>query len=381
MVLAMTTSCWERIGAWRAGDHPGQRQFATLFSRQPLLLENGQRFGPITLAYQSWGTLNASRSNAILLLHGFSGDSHAAGPDGPGHASRGWWDGLIGPGRPIDTDRFFVLCPNAFGSCHGSTGPASLDQRGKPYGSRFPSITIRDMVAAEQGLAEFLGIAHWYAVIGGSMGGMRALEWAVSRPESLDRLLLMATGAYATAEQIALHATQIRAIELDPEFRGGDYYGQPDRQPFQGLSLARSMARITYGSEKELASSFHRQPEGANDPIRQGRYAVEAYLQDHSEVVARRLDANSYIALTRAMSHHDVGRGRGGVGSALARVQARTRVVSIASDRLFPPRLQQELAQGIQGGITYTSIDSDHGHDGFLCEHNSLSPILRQTLG
>ena len=377
----MSSSCLERNGAWRTGDHPGQRQFATLFSQQPLQLESGEVFGPITLAYQTWGVLNSSRSNAILLLHGFSGDSHAAGPEGPGHPTSGWWDGLIGPGLPIDTDRFFVLCPNAFGSCHGSTGPSSLDHNGRPYGSRFPSITIRDMVAAEKALADDLGIDHWAAVIGGSMGGMRALEWAVSWPQALDRLLLMATGAYATAEQIALHATQIRAIELDPHFQGGDFYGKPDRQPLQGLSLARSIARITYGSERELASNFHRLPEGENDPIRQGRYAVEAYLQEHSEVVARRLDANSYIALTRAMSHHDIGRGRGGVEAALARVQARTRILSIASDRLFPPRLQLELANGIQGGITYTSIDSVHGHDAFLCEQDQLSAVLRQTLG
>lgn len=378
--ITVTRSAPQRLGAWRAGDHPGQRQFATVFSSAPLQLESGETFGPITMAYETWGSLNAQRSNAILLLHGFSGDSHAAGPEGPGHPTPGWWDGLIGPGLAIDTNRFFVLCPNAFGSCHGSSGPASLAPDGRPYGSRFPAITIRDMVAAEQALAATLGLDRWYAVIGGSMGGMRALEWAISWPDRIERLLLMATGAYATAEQIALHATQIRAIELDPLYCHGDYplHGP---QPLQGLTLARSIAQITYGSERDLAKTFHRRPEAENDPIREGRYAVEAHLEQHSEVAARRLDANSYIALTRAMSHHDIGRQRGGVRAALSSIQARTRILSILSDRLFPPRLQQEIAQGIGSGLTYSSIDSANGHDGFLSEQRQLREILRQTLG
>lgn len=378
--MVSSPSITQRSGAWRTGDHPGRRQFVTLFHTAPLRLESGQTFGPITLAYECWGQLNAQRSNAILLLHGFSGDSHAAGPAGPGHPTPGWWKGLIGPGLAIDTDRFYVLCPNAFGSCHGSTGPASLAEDGRPYGSRFPAITIRDMVSAEQALTEQLGIDRWFAVIGGSMGGMRALEWAVNWGDRIERLLLMATGAYATAEQIALHATQIRAIELDPQYCHGDYplHGP---QPLQGLTLARSIAQITYGSERDLAQTFHRRSETNNNPIQEGRYAVEAYLEQHSEVAARRLDANSYITLTRAMSHHDIGRGRGGIDVALASIRARTRVVSISSDQLFPPRLQQEIARGLTAGLTYSSFDSAHGHDGFLCEHHKLIEILRQTLG
>ena len=370
----------ERKGAWRAGDHPGQRQFATLFSQSPLNLESGELFGPLTLAYETWGKLNSDRSNAILLLHGFSGDSHAAGPITPGHPTAGWWDHLIGPGRPIDTNQFYLVCPNAFGSCHGSTGPASLDLDGIPYGSRFKSITIRDMVAAEKGLANQLGIDHWHTIIGGSMGGMRALEWAVTWPDSTDRLLLIATGAYATAEQISLHSTQIRAIKLDQNYHGGDFYANLDTPPLHGLSLARSIAVISYGCERQLDQVFRRLPEADNNPISQGRYAAEAYLQQHSEVVARRLDANSYITLTRAMSHHDIGRNRGGYQQALAKITARTRVVSVASDRLFPPRLQQEIAAGIRSEITFTSINSAHGHDGFLCEYSQLASILRQTL-
>lgn len=377
MILAAS----ERQGAWRPGDHPGNRQFATLFSRSPLRLESGELFGPITLAYETWGHLNQDRSNAILLLHGFSSDSHAAGSVTSGHHTAGWWDVLIGPGRPIDTDQFFLVCPNAFGSCHGSTGPASLDANGEPFGSRFPSITIRDMVSTEKALAEQLGIEHWHTIIGGSMGGMRALEWAVTWPSSTERLLLMATGAYATAEQISLHSTQIRAIELDPHYAGGDFYGPISPQPLQGLSLARSIAEISYGSERQFNQAFNRKPEADNDPIAGGRYAAEAYLQQHSEVIARGLDANSYITLTRAMSHHDIGRHRGGYHQALRRIQARTRVVSVSSDRLFLPRLQQEIAAGIQSGVTFTSIDSVHGHDGFLCEYRQIAPIVKQVLG
>jgi len=374
------TATDQRQGAWRVGDHPGQRQFATLFSRETLQLECGQSFGPITLAYETWGQLNSTASNAILLLHGFSGDSHAAGGQGPGHHHPGWWNTVIGPGLAIDTNRFFVICPSAFGSCHGSTGPASLAVDGRPYGSRFPVITIRDMVATEKALAEQIGINQWYAVIGGSMGGMRALEWAIDHPSQVERLLAMATCAAVSAEVIALHATQIQAIELDPDFKGGNYYEAGRHQPQRGLCLARSIARISYGSGQEFDIHFDRRPADNSDPIVNGCYAVEAYLLEHSEISAKHLDANSYRVLTRAMSHHDIGRGRGGITNALAAITARTTVVSIASDRLFPPRLQNELAQGIKDSVTLTRIDSLHGHDGFLCEQQQISEILRQTL-
>jgi homoserine O-acetyltransferase len=369
------------MACWRSGDPIGERRFATVFADQPLKLECGEHFGPITLAYESWGELNHTRSNAILLLHGFTGDSHAAGSVGPGHGQVGWWDGLIGPGRPLDTNSFFVLCPNAFGGCHGSTGPGSLAPDGTPYGSRFPTITIRDLVATEIALAEQLGITTWHAVVGGSMGGMRALEWAIARPHAVNRLMVMATTAYATAEQIALHHAQIRAIALDPHFRGGDYDQDGGQEPRLGLSLARSLAVLSYGYEREFAGLFHRRPEGDNNPLSHGRYAIEAYLDEDGDWLAQRFDANSYIALTKAMSHHDVGRGRGGVEQALTQVKARTRIVSIRSDRLFPPRLQLEMAQALRCGVTFTTIDSNHGHDGFLHEHRQLAPVIREMLG
>jgi len=368
-----------RPGAWRPGDPPGGRHFVELFSSAPLLLESGSSIGPITVAYETWGKRDPSGSNGVLLLHGFSGDSHAAGPAGPGHPTRGWWDGLIGPGRAIDTERFFVVAPNVFGGCQGSTGPASAAADGKPYGSRFPRLTIRDLVAPERGLAGALGIRRWHAVIGGSMGAMRALEWGVGTPDQLERLVLVAGTAYTSAEVLGLHATQSEAIRLDPDFHGGDFYRIAPAGPRQGLALARAIALLSYGCERDLANGFNRRPAPDQDPLHGGHYAVEAHLRDHGLELADRFDANSYLVLTRAMDHHDIGRGRGGLTSALARVRARTQVVSVSSDQLFPPRLQRELAQAIPGA-TYDLMESDQGHDGFLVELDKLAAILHRAL-
>lgn len=366
-------------GAWQLGDPPGNRQFVELFRATPLRLESGTSLGPITLAYESWGKLDPRGANGVLLLHGFSGDSHAAGPAGPGHPTPGWWDGLIGPGRPIDTDRFFVVAPNAFGGCQGSTGPASAAADGLPYGSRFPGLTIRDLVGAERALAEDLGISRWHAVIGGSMGAMRALEWAIGTPDQVERLVLIAGSGYASADLLGLHSTQTEAIRLDPNFHGGDYYRIAPAGPRRGLALARAIAQRSYGGEQELARRFHRRPLDRQDPLNGGTYAVEAYLQDQSLQLVGRFDANSYLVLTRAMDHHDVGRGRDGLERALARVQARTLVVSVSSDQLFPPAVQRELAQAIPGA-NHALMESDRGHDGFLLELDKLAPILRRAL-
>ena len=398
-----------RHGGWRQGDPVGQRLFSRPFGDQPLRLESGQSLGPITLAWERWGEFDAERSNAILLLHGFSGDSHAAGPAGVGHDGAGWWDRLIGPGRAIDTERFCVICPNVLGGCQGSTGPASPAVDGRPYGSRFPLLSIRDMVAAERGLADRLGIARWYAVIGGSMGGMRALEWAVGSPQRLERLLLIATAARCSADNLAAHVCQIEAIRQDPQFCGGDYDDQSGGGPRQGLALARSLAQLTYLSaaelERQLAAdrigvSQHQSdgPSGSNsndnqseterdDPCdvdqRHGdrEAAMAALLERDSWALVQRFDANSYITLTRAMNRHDIGRGRGGLRAALARVTAQAQVVAVSSDRLFPPCCQQELAAGLPAGATYTTLHSDLGHDGFLAELEQLRLILGRILG
>ena len=394
-----------RHGGWRQRDPVGQRLFSRPFGDQPLLLESGQSLGPITLAWECWGELNSQRSNAILLLHGFSGDSHAAGPAGPGHANAGWWDGLIGAGRALDTERFCVICPNVLGGCQGSTGPASLAADGRPYGSRFPSLSMRDLVAAERGLADQLGIACWHAVIGVSMGGMRAQEWAVGSPQRLKRLLLLATAARCSAENIALQHCQIEAITQDPHFCGGDYDdgssggssgGSSDGRsggPRQGLALARALAQLSYGSERELERQLCRAADGSEAEADSGdgvddqtgpgdrEAAIASLLDRQGQELVQRFDANSYITLTRAMSRHDIGRGRGGLAAALARITARVCVVSVSSDRLFPPCRQQELVEALPAGATYTSLQSDRGHDGFLAELDQLRPILEQLLG
>ena len=224
-------------GAWRPGDPPGCRQFVTVATGQPLALRAGGRLGPITVAYETWGTLASDRSNAVLVLHALTGDSHGAGGIEPGHPEVGWWDALIGPGRAIDTDQFFVVCPNVLGGCQGTTGPSSPDpDTGRPYGSSFPTITIRDQIAVEAMLSDALGIERWCSVVGGSMGGQRALEWAVTYPDRVPHAVIIACGAAATAEQIGLCALQIRAIEGDPNFASGDYY---DREvgPWRGLAV------------------------------------------------------------------------------------------------------------------------------------------------
>lgn len=370
------SSIQHRPGGWRCGDPAGGRRFQRLFEQEGLHLECGETLGPLTIAWESWGRLATDRSNAVLLLHGFSGDSHAAGPAQAGHPTPGWWDGLIGPGLAIDTDRFFVVCPNVLGGCQGSTGPGSVAADGRPWGRRFPVVTIRDHVAAEQAFARALGVERWHAVIGGSMGGMRALEWAIGRPEAMQRLVLLATTARCSPENIAFHAAQIQAIELDPLFRDGDWYDSPAGGPWRGLALARSIARLTYGCERELLQRFHPDDDQAAATI-----AVEGFLQADGHALCQRFDPNSYITLTRAMSLHDVGRGRGGVTAALSRIQARTRVVSVSSDRLFPPHCQRQLAEAIQSGVTFSSLESQRGHDGFLEEQRQLAPILRQSLG
>ena len=368
-------------GAWRPGDDPGRREFVSVFDARPHVLEAGGRLEHVSVAYETWGTLSDARDNAVLVLHALTGDSHAAGPAGPGHRQPGWWNGMIGPGAPIDTDRCFVVCPNVLGGCQGTTGPASDAGDGRPYGSRFPRITIRDQVVVEAALADQLGIDRWLAVVGGSMGGMRVLEWAVGFPERVARAVVVAVGAEATAEQIGLCSVQIRAIEADPNWRGGDYYdAAPGDGPHLGLSIARGIGQVSYRSELELAERFSREHQGDERPLDGGRYAVESYLDYHGEKLARRFDANTYRVLSEAMNHHDVGRGRGGIATALARVTAAVTVAGISSDRLYPLRLQHQLAELIPTAGDVTVVDSIVGHDGFLVEAEAVGTLIRQAL-
>ncbi|MFF7898854.1 homoserine O-acetyltransferase [Streptomyces sp. NPDC007920] len=366
-------------GAWRAGDPPGRRRWHAL--DRPLPLEAGGELPGVRLAFETWGRLAPDGSNAVLVLHALTGDSHVTGPAGPGHPTPGWWEGLVGPGRALDTDRWFVVAPNVLGGCQGSTGPASpRPGGGRCWGGAFPFVTPRDQVAAERHLADALGVERWALVAGGSMGGMRALEWAVSYPERTGALLLLATTAAASAEQIAWANVQSQAIRGDPHWRGGDYH-DTGLGPHAGLGLARRLAHVTYRSEPELQLRFGRSPQGAEHPWRGGRYQVESYLDHHAGKLVRRFDAASYVVLTEAMNAHDAGRGRGGVRAALRRVTAPTVVAGVDSDRLYPLVQQAELADGIPGADRLRVIESPYGHDGFLIETEQVGGLVRELLG
>ncbi|MES9525831.1 homoserine O-acetyltransferase MetX [Streptomyces capoamus] len=379
-VLAPSGPLPPASGAWREGDPPGRRRW---YRRdEPLALEAGGELPGVRIAFETWGRLAPDRANAVLVLHALTGDSHVAGPAEPGHPTPGWWDGLIGPGRALDTGRWFVVAPNVLGGCQGSTGPASCTPDGRRWGGRFPFLTQRDQVAAEAGLADALGIDRWALVVGGSMGGMRALEWAVSHPERTRALLLLATVAAASAEQIAWANVQLHAIRGDPHWRGGDYHDAgPGLGPHAGLGLARRLAHVTYRSERELQVRFGRAPQGAEDPLDGGRFQVESYLDHHAAKLVRRFDAGSYVTLTEAMNSHDIGRGRGGTRAALSRVTARTLVAGVDSDRLYPPAQQAELAAAIPTADHVRVVESPYGHDGFLLEVEQVAALVRELVG
>ncbi len=343
----------------------------------PLATESGARLESVTLAYESWGVLNEAGDNAVLVLHALTGDSHVVGPTGPHQPTPGWWDGLIGPAAPVDTDRYFAVAANVLGGCRGSPGPSSIAPDGRPYGSRFPRVTIRDQVAAEAALADALGITRFAAVVGGSMGGMRALEWSVEFPDRVDRCLALATCAYFTADQIAWGAAQLAAIRADPDFRGGDYHHGP--APLGGMAIARQIAHTTYRSALELDTRFGRSAQGAEDPLRGGRFAVESYLQHHGRKLGARFDPNSYLVLTEAMHTHDIGRGRGGVDAALQRISAELTVSVVDSDRLFLPA-QGELIATAPTARPLIVMHSDYGHDGFLIEAEAIAAVVQEAL-
>jgi homoserine O-acetyltransferase len=345
-----------------------------------LQLEAGGHLPDVTLAYETWGTLNADRSNAVLVQHALTGSTHVTRG---GTDEEGWWEQLAGPGAPVDTDKYFVVSINILGGCYGSTGPSTPAPDGKPWGSRFPLVTLRDTTAAEARLADALGIGSWYAVLGGSLGGARALEWAVTYPDRVRRCGVIASGASSTAEQIAFAQAQTLAIRQDANFNDGDYYGGPE--PEAGLALARRIAHITYRSADELAARFGRSPQGGEAPLQavslgeRGRYQVESYLDYQGTKLVRRFDANSYIAITEALMSHDVCRGRGPLAEALAKATAEFFIAAVNTDRLYFPAQSHELAAALPGDVAVHVIDAPIGHDGFLTEIGQLSQQLRQN--
>ena len=368
-------------GGWQAGDPVGRRLFADT-GAQPLA--GGGALPDVRVAYETWGApgvVVGAVVNAVLVLHALTGDSHVSGPAGAGHVTPGWWDPLVGPGRAVDTDRWFVVAPNVLGGCQGTTGPSSPAPDGRPWGSRWPTVLTADQVETERRLADLLGVRRWAAVVGGSMGGYRALEWAVASPDHVERLFLVATTAAASADQLGVQGAQVLAVTGDPGWHGGDYHSCADGEgPHRGLGLARRIAHLTYRSGLELETRFGRAPQDGEQPLDGGRYAVQSYLDHHADKLARRFDAGSYVALTRAMDHHDVGRDRGGVEAALARVTARTTVVGVDSDRLYPLDQQQRLADGIPGAGPLHVVTSPYGHDGFLIEVDAVGALLRDLL-
>lgn len=341
-------------------------------------LECGGMLPSVTLGYETWGALNEDASNAVLVQHALTGSSHVARGDSN---EAGWWDDLVGSGKTIDTDRYFVVAANIIGGCYGSTGPSSPGPDGVPWGARFPLLTVRDSVSAEARLSEQLGITHWHAVVGGSLGAARALEWALMFPERIRHCIAIAGAAASTAEQIAFAQTQVAAIRLDPHFQGGNYYG--GLHPREGLGLARRIAHITYRSEADLQQRFGRQHQEGEYPLgnmvaaQRGRYQVESYLDHQGAKLADRFDANSYIVLTELLMSHDVGRNRGPLADTVRNGSVHFTVAAVNSDRLYLPEQSADLAGALGGDVEVFPISTPEGHDGFLTRIDQLDPVLR----
>ncbi len=355
---------------------------ASTYTFDGLTLRHGGLLGSTTLAYETWGTLNVEGDNAILITHALTGSAHAHDIGQPDDPKVAWWNPLIGPGRSFDTSRYFVICSNILGSCYGSTGPSSLDpQTGRSYGMRFPVITIRDMVHAQRRLLDHLGVRQLAMVAGGSIGGLQALEWAVTYPELVRKVAVVAATPALTAQAIAFSEVERQAIMADPLWQGGDY--APGQGPTTGLAIARMLAMITYQSEESMELRFARQPARRLDipsPSHTadlgGRFDVEGYLYHQGASLARRFDANSYLYISRAMDLYDVSEGYASLESALSRLQSKALFVGIRSDFLFPAANVRWLAEKVKalgGDSTYVELDSPHGHDAFLKEWGQMA--------
>ena len=385
----MTRHDYLATGAWHAGLPSGTRKFLHFPADRPIALDNSKTLQDVTVAYETWGELNKEKSNAILLCHAWTGDSHAAGSAEEGTPTPGWWEGLVGPNCAIDTNKWFVVCTNSLGGCQGTTGPASNHpQDGKPYGSRFPVITVRDMVRAQVRVSDMLGIDVWHSVIGGSMGGMQVLEWAITFPHRLRTAIPIATCLQATAQQIAWGAIGRRAIRLDPKWQGGDYYDAAIGEgPWQGLAIARMIAQVTFRSDNVFTDRFGRELADMDADYNGlglwDKFEVENYLDHHGDKLIRRFDANSYLIIGKAMDLHDVARGRGELRSAVARISAPVLSVGISSDILYPTYQQKQIRDMINevgGSCEYVEIESPHGHDAFLINLDQVGKPVAEFL-
>lgn len=344
---------------------------------KPLALEYGGVLERVAVAYEAYGELNARGDNAVLLCHALTGSAHAAGRFGRDQLP-GWWDPLVGPGKAIDTRRYYVVCGNVLGGCYGTTGPSSIDPAtGRPYRLAFPRYTIRDMVEVQRRLLDALGVRTLKAVIGGSMGGMQVLEWGAMYPERVRSLVPIAVGARHSAWAIGLNEVARRAIVSDPQWQGGDY--PLEQQPEVGLGLARAVAMLSYRSSDSLEAKFGRERRARTRGLLEMSFEIESYLAYQGVKLVRRFDANTYLYLTRAMDDYDLAEGRGRLGEVLSRLTMPVLVMGISSDVLYPEREQLELVERLPNAH-YARIHSPHGHDAFLIEFPQLAVRLRRFL-
>jgi homoserine O-acetyltransferase/O-succinyltransferase len=361
---------------------------SSLVLAEPLPLDSGQSLADVMVAYETYGELAADKSNAILVFHALTGDQHVASPH-PITGKPGWWDRMIGAGKPIDTDRFHVICANVIGGCMGSTGPASLAPDGKPYGMRFPVITIRDMVRAQVALLDALGIGRLHAAVGGSMGGMQVLSLAKNFPERAGRILAIATAARHSAQNIAFHEVGRQAIMADPNWREGDYYAQ-GKGPEKGLAVARMAAHITYLSEAGLTDKFGRrlQDRDAKSFGFDADFQVESYLRHQGLAFTDRFDANSYLYITRAMDYFDLAeehgaKGKATLADAFAGATARFCLVSFDTDWLYPTAESRAVVHALNAAaapVSFVELKAPYGHDSFLLEVPALDRVVRGFL-
>ena len=354
----------------------------TAFVDDPLFLKSGEVLKEYSLAYETYGVLNANGSNAVLICHALSGSHHAAGYYSEADTKPGWWDTMIGPGKPIDTNRLFVVSSNNIGGCDGSTGPSSVSQSsGKPWGSLFPQVTVEDWVETQKRLAESLGISHWAAVIGGSLGGMQALEWSVRYPSWLSHCVVLAAAPGLTAQNIAFNEIARQAIFSDPQWLQGDY-ALSETVPEKGMALARMVGHLTYMSADKMSDKFGRElRQGSFEPDDdEPIFQVESYLRYQGSQFAGRFDANTYVIMTRALDRFDLAsHGQGDLSQALAQATAEFLVVSFSSDWRFAPSRSQEIANALLASgkrVTYADIESDAGHDGFLLEDKDYMALI-----
>ncbi|HWU82004.1 MAG TPA: homoserine O-acetyltransferase [Methylophilaceae bacterium] len=360
-------------------------QAQTAHFSEPLALKSGETLPAYDLVYETYGTLNAERSNAVLICHALSGNHHVAGKYNESDKYPGWWDNLVGPGKPLDTDRFFVIGLNNLGGCHGSTGPSSINPAtGKPWGAAFPLVTVEDWVTTQVRLADHLGIDQLAAVVGGSLGGMQALQWTIAHPERVRHALVIASAPNLTAQNVAFNEVARQAIITDPEFHGGDYYAQ-GTVPRRGLRIARMLGHITYLSDDAMGEKFGRKLRAGDIQYSfDVEFEMESYLRYQGDKFAGEFDANTYLRMTRALDYFDPALPYGGdLSKALAAVKAKFLVVSFTSDWRFSPARSREIVKALldnELSVSYAEVTAAHGHDAFLMPDPHYHAILRSYL-